>query len=105
MATLRVTSGSAMGRSMELDRDLVIGREGADLTIGDDPEMSRRHAQVRPVAGGVVVQDLGSTNGTFVNGRRITEAVTMTSSGVIKVGTCEIAIDMPPVDTTSARQP
>jgi FHA domain len=104
MATLRVTSGSASGRSIELDRDLVIGREGADLTIDDDPEMSRRHASVRPVDGGVEVEDLGSTNGTFVNGRRITEAVTLSTSGTIKVGTCEIAIDLPAVDVTAPRQ-
>ena len=51
----------------------MIGREGADLTIADD-EVSRRHTLVRPVERGVVVEDLGSTNGTFVNGEQISEA-------------------------------
>jgi hypothetical protein len=36
-----------------------------------DPESSRRHAHVRPVEGGAVVEDAGSTNGTFVNGNQI----------------------------------
>src|SRR5262249_20877277 len=38
-----------------------------------DPTISRRHAELRVVQGGVSVQDLGSSNGTFLNGTRITE--------------------------------
>ena len=34
--------------------------------------MSQKHAEVRPKDGGYVLKDLGSTNGTFVNGRRVT---------------------------------
>jgi predicted component of type VI protein secretion system len=71
MLTLEVTSGPAAGQSLELGDELVIGREDAGLVI-DDPEISRRHARVCPVDGGVMVEDLGSTNGTYVNSQRVT---------------------------------
>jgi pSer/pThr/pTyr-binding forkhead associated (FHA) protein len=49
---------------------MTIGRVGCDIEL-NDPEVSRRHAAVRQVDAGLAVEDLGSTNGTFVNGRRI----------------------------------
>ena len=69
-AALVVTKGPLAGQRLELDGELVIGREGAPVTI-EDSELSRRHAAVRPVMGGFEVEDLGSLNGTFVNGNRI----------------------------------
>ena len=53
------------------DADLVIGRgEGCDLALRDDT-VSRHHAKLSFRSGGWVIQDLGSTNGTRVNGRRV----------------------------------
>jgi pSer/pThr/pTyr-binding forkhead associated (FHA) protein len=49
-----------------LGRETVIGREGADVTIGDDPFLSSRHAIVADVSGRFVLRDLGSRNGTYV---------------------------------------
>ena len=43
MPKLTVTSGPGAGRSLELEAEVVVGRENADLTISD-PEISRRHA-------------------------------------------------------------
>jgi EmrB/QacA subfamily drug resistance transporter len=74
-------------------QEVVIGREGADLTILD-PELSRRHAAVRPVPDGVEIEDLGSTNGTWVNGERIAERVTLTTSGKLQLGTTEIQVEL-----------
>ena len=48
----------------------IIGRQGCEVVIGD-PEISRRHAAIRSVEGGIGVEDLGSRNGTLVNGERI----------------------------------
>jgi pSer/pThr/pTyr-binding forkhead associated (FHA) protein len=47
-----------------------VGREGCDIVV-PDPEVSRRHAAVHTLDDGVAIEDLGSTNGTFVNDRRI----------------------------------
>jgi FHA domain len=80
---------------MEIDGDVVIGREGADLTI-DDPELSRRHARVKPVDGGVEIEDLGSTNGTFVNGERVAAAVRVTTGASLDVGDSRIAVELEP---------
>jgi FHA domain len=80
---------------MEIDGEVVIGREGADLTI-EDPELSRRHARVRPVDGGVEVEDLGSTNGTFVNGERVAAPVRVTTGASMDVGDSRIALELEP---------
>jgi adenylate cyclase len=54
---------------------IVVGRAvGSDVPIYD-PTISRQHAQITAQNGGVLVKDLGSSNGTFLNGSRITEAV------------------------------
>jgi pSer/pThr/pTyr-binding forkhead associated (FHA) protein len=78
---------------MEIDGEVVIGREGADLTIAD-PELSRRHARVRPVDGGVEIEDLGSSNGTFVNGQRVSGPVRVTTGASMEVGDSRIALEL-----------
>jgi pSer/pThr/pTyr-binding forkhead associated (FHA) protein len=47
-----------------------IGRSGCDIELSD-PDVSRKHAVVRSLDSGLAVEDLGSTNGTFVNDARI----------------------------------
>lgn len=75
---------------------VVIGRgTDADIQI-NDPGASRRHAEIRlmpegPAGVRVVLVDLGSTNGTLVNGRRTSE-VELTDGSVIKVGTTELTL-------------
>ena len=91
--TLTVTSGPAAGTAIEVERELVLGREGADLTIPDE-ELSRRHAILRPTEGGVVVEDLGSLNGTFVNGERISGPVTLTADAAIRIGRSELDMQL-----------
>jgi pSer/pThr/pTyr-binding forkhead associated (FHA) protein len=51
-----------------------IGRAECEVEL-NDPDVSRRHALIRVVDGGLAVEDLGSTNGTFVNERRVTGIV------------------------------
>jgi adenylate cyclase len=58
---------------LSLDHTYVVGRAvTSDIPIFD-PTISRRHAELRPSKAGVAVKDLGSSNGTFLNGSRITE--------------------------------
>ncbi len=49
---------------------VTIGRAECDVDL-NDPDVSRRHAVVRRVDEGLAIEDLGSTNGTFVNDRRV----------------------------------
>jgi pSer/pThr/pTyr-binding forkhead associated (FHA) protein len=71
-ATLVVVRGAAAGQEYALEREkLVLGRgAGADLSFDDD-QMSSEHAAIEWSGGGFRVCDLGSTNGTFLNGRPV----------------------------------
>ena len=71
---------------------MVIGREDADITI-EDAEISRRHAEVRPSGGAIEIEDIGSTNGTFVNNERIQGARVLAPGDVVRVGQTELELD------------
>lgn len=90
--TLVFAEGPLSGRREELQRELVIGREDAGLTI-DDPELSRQHAAVRPVDGGLEIEDLGSRNGTYVNGSRIERATRLAGGDTIKLGQSVVRVE------------
>lgn len=93
--TITVTTGPAAGRSVQIEDQLVIGREGADLTIADDAELSRRHAVLRATAAGVVIEDLGSLNGTFVNDERISTATALSPGDAVRVGLSRLKLVLP----------
>jgi pSer/pThr/pTyr-binding forkhead associated (FHA) protein len=64
---LEIVEGPGAGKQFEITQPVVIGRDHtADLVI-DDTQASRRHARVEPTGHGAVVEDLNSTNGTFIN--------------------------------------
>ncbi len=58
------------GRVVPAQPGTTIGREGCDVLL-PDPEVSRRHAVIRFVGGAPALEDLGSTNGTWINERRV----------------------------------
>ncbi len=72
---LRVVGGPDSGKAIGLSRGRhLIGRDcAADLELAD-PEVSRRHAELRVGVGGISVRDLDSTNGTWLNGTPVTAA-------------------------------
>ena len=86
---LRVTEGKERGRRLSVDADLLIGRVAPEDEgrLGDDLEISRRHARVSRAADGrLTIEDLGSANGTFVNGERIDALRTLDLGDVVRVG-------------------
>ena len=67
----------------------VLGR-GADVDIRlEDPGVSRRHAQITVADGRSTISDLGSTNGTLVDGQKVTTSV-LADGAVIRLGSTEI---------------
>jgi pSer/pThr/pTyr-binding forkhead associated (FHA) protein len=69
--SLEIVEGADAGRRVELVAPLTVGRAAdADLVLADEL-VSRRHARVSQRGAGAVVEDLGSRNGTFVNGNQI----------------------------------
>lgn len=100
MPTVVVTTGPEAGRRVELGLEVAIGRQEGDLVV-EDPEVSRRHAVLRRSGGSVVVEDLDSTNGTFVNGERIRTPMTLGPGDQVRVGrtTLEIEPDQRADDT------
>ncbi|HTE20736.1 MAG TPA: FHA domain-containing protein, partial [Armatimonadota bacterium] len=69
-------AGTYMGHVFPLGGSVVIGREATNpVPLDRDTTTSRRHAQLTADGGAYRIQDLGSANGTFVNGAKVTEAV------------------------------
>src|SRR2546428_6966854 len=84
---LLVLSGPHMGELHKLkpEHPTVIGRGDADLRIEDDG-VSRRHCSIQPRGRSAHLVDLGSANGTFVEGERIKERV-LSSDDRFQIGT------------------
>ena len=84
---LTVVAGERAGLRVELGaKPVVIGRvPPADLVI-DDSQISRKHCRVSLVMEEVYVADLGSSNGTMVDGKRITQAVMLPAGSRLQVG-------------------
>ena len=115
-AWLVIETGALAGRRLDVRDELVIGREKADLLL-DDPEVSRQHACLRLSSGGLLIEDLGSRNGTRVNDRPIGEARRLADGDVILIGETRMVVvlerpqatvsaaDGRPVVAEPARQP
>jgi len=71
---------------------LQLGRDKAMDIVLSDPEVSRRHARFESRDGVVYVDDIKSSNGTFLNGRRVTEAIEVRAGDEIDVGTTRIVV-------------
>jgi pSer/pThr/pTyr-binding forkhead associated (FHA) protein len=77
--------------TVALGGDIVIGREpGCTITIDDDAYVSQHHLRVYDYDGQPMVEDLGSTNGTFHNGTKLVGAKLLHPGDRIQVGTTVI---------------
>ena len=91
---LRIESGDQHGRQVEVTgTEFVIGRsEGCDLVL-PDPTVSARHAELSVDAtGSVTLLDLGSRNGTFVNGRQVYERVPLEGGERVRMGDTVVSL-------------
>jgi pSer/pThr/pTyr-binding forkhead associated (FHA) protein len=91
---LEVVAGNAAGTTIDIQERLVFGRqtEGSGQ-LAEDPELSRHHAEVtRRPSGEYQLEDLSSTNGTCVNGTRLTEPTVLSLGDTIELGTTKLVV-------------
>lgn len=95
-ATL-VKAPSAVPSSQTLSfptQEIVVGRDASCDHVFDHPMVSRRHARLTRTRSGITVEDLGSSNGTFVNGQMITQATPINVGDVISLGSFELRLNL-----------
>lgn len=93
--TLAVVKGppELKGVRVPVSGPVVIGRSpGADIVIGDD-FVSGRHARVTPAGTDAVLEDLGSTNGTLLNGQRVSGVSSLRPGDRIEIGDVMLKVD------------
>lgn len=84
---LIVTEGPLKGTSLELTNSpILLGRAQEATLVLDDDYASGRHARLFPQGSRWFVEDLGSTNGTFVSGRQLTRALPVEPGIPIRIG-------------------
>ena len=81
------------GRLLEVAAPTVVGRDATSgIRLDADEYASARHARLEPRPDGVWVHDLGSTNGTFLNGKRLDGAKLARAGDVIRIGATELEV-------------
>ena len=84
---LVMTQGPQPGQTFNLDKELIsIGRDPGNDIVINHPQVSRQHARLVLQGGLMALEDLGSTNGTFVNGMRLMAPHTLANGDQISLG-------------------
>ena len=78
-------SGPLSGQRWQIDKELIIGRDPECDVVINDRQVSRYHARFNRSDNGVLIEDLGSKNGTFINGKRIEEPVVLNDNDLIQI--------------------
>jgi predicted Zn finger-like uncharacterized protein len=90
--SLAVISGNDAGALFRIEKPrITIGRSGADITLNDS-EASRKHAAIEVRNAIILLEDLKSTNGTLVNGDRITDMVEIADKSEFQIGTTTLML-------------
>lgn len=90
---LKEMSGTHPGKIYPLDESVQMGRSQSNAIWINNSNASRKHAQIEPTKDGhIQIKDLGSTNGTWVNGRRIGETVVLEAGDQVVVGDTEFEV-------------
>ena len=86
--------GLREGSTIEVTAPTVAGRDAdSGICLDGDEFASAQHARIKPRVEGVWVEDLGSTNGTFVNGARVTTERQLQAGDVLKIGQTELRLE------------
>jgi pSer/pThr/pTyr-binding forkhead associated (FHA) protein len=105
MAKLVVLSAGMTGRTHELKVDkTTIGRVDDNTFEIAEPSVSSHHCELQLRGTDVVVKDLGSTNGTFINGEKISEGV-LKPGQVLRLGQIEMRLETDAAATSSTKKP
>jgi putative peptide zinc metalloprotease protein len=80
------------GERVPLDRQLAIGRAPASDLVLDDPSVSRAHAEIVVDEDGAILQDVGSSYGTFVDGRPLSGPLVLSDGMHIELGDCRLEV-------------
>ncbi|MGH3650980.1 MAG: FHA domain-containing protein [Acidimicrobiia bacterium] len=83
---LFVRSESQQGQEFEVNDVIVLGRSDETDVVLDDPYASEFHMRLVAQENGMMLHDLGSTNGTYVNGRRVSAPTELRHGDTIQVG-------------------
>lgn len=90
---LIIQRGPGTGREFPVAKPVVtLGRAPSNDVVVDDDEVSRQHAVLRRQDGGYVIADMGSSNGTFVNGKRITAPQPLRVGDTIRIGRADLVL-------------
>jgi pSer/pThr/pTyr-binding forkhead associated (FHA) protein len=94
---LSVRQGPRPNLVFELDKDsYTVGREAGNEIVIEDPQVSRRHAQLTRQGTSYLLEDIGSTNGTYVNGKRVTAPVLLNNGDLVGLAdTVVLAVQAP----------
>jgi len=87
---LFVVEGQQTGENFHVTLPCIIGRKGSDTTIKDQ-KVSKKHARIKEISRKIIIEDLNSTNGTFVNNERII-AQELHSGDLISVGDTKMRV-------------
>ena len=94
MPKLVVLTQSMAGRSVDLGERTTVGRVEDNAFQIAEPSVSSRHCEILVRGDEVVIKDLNSTNGTFINGEKITEGV-LKPGQTLRLGNVELKLDAP----------
>jgi pSer/pThr/pTyr-binding forkhead associated (FHA) protein len=94
---LSVRQGPRPNLVFELDKpSYMIGREAGNDIVIEDPQVSRRHAQLTRQGNSYLIEDVGSTNGTYVNGKRVMAPTLLSNGDMVGLAdTVIIAVQVP----------
>lgn len=95
---LQAISAELAGQEISIDRDMLVGRHQAADIVLQSSEISRKHAAFLRVEDALWLQDLASSNGTFVNDTRITEQVLLKDGDIVQFASLKFSLLAPVAD-------